>query len=254
LLSQSQNNLSQQDRRQPLLPQHPAYVIYTSGSTGVPKGVVIAHQNTVTFLYWVKEVFRNEELAVMLASTSICFDLSVFEIFGPLSWGGAVMVAENALQLPGLPRRREVTFINTVPSAIKELLQSEGAMEGRYTVGLAGEALSRDLTEKIYAHGHTERVVNMYGPTEDTTYSTYIALIPGDSQAVPIGGPIANTQVYVLDGGLQVVPVGVAGELYIAGSGLARGKGRGTQSTVRKSDFGFAGDAGPTRQCNSGTG
>src|SRR5215217_148346 len=92
-----------------------AYVIYTSGSTGRPKGVAIEHQSAVTFLYWVKDVFSAEELSGVLASTSICFDLSVFELFAPLSWGGKVILADNVLQLPVLKAREEVSLINTVP-------------------------------------------------------------------------------------------------------------------------------------------
>ncbi len=100
-----------------------AYVIYTSGSTGQPKGVAINHSSSATFIEWAKEIFTNEQLSGVFASTSICFDLSVFEIFSPLSIGGKIILGENALQLPTLPHCEEVTLMNTVPSAARELLR-----------------------------------------------------------------------------------------------------------------------------------
>ena len=113
---------SEQNLRSEVKPDNLAYVIYTSGSTGKPKGVAIEHRNTVAFLYWAKNVFTNEELAGVLASTSICFDLSVFELFVPLSWGGKAILAENALHLHSITEKNEVTLINTVPSVMAELL------------------------------------------------------------------------------------------------------------------------------------
>jgi len=100
-----------------------AYVLYTSGSTGQPKGVALENRSAVAFVSWAKEVFRPEELAGVLAATSICFDLSVFELFVPLTCGGKIILADNALALPGLPAANEVTLVNTVPSAIRELLR-----------------------------------------------------------------------------------------------------------------------------------
>src|SRR5262249_8502311 len=107
-------------------PENLAYVIYTSGSTGSPKGVAIEHKNAVAIVQWGKEVFAGEEPEAILASTSICFDLSVFEIFVALSSGGKVILAENALQLAQLPSAHHVTLINTVPSAIAALLKTGG--------------------------------------------------------------------------------------------------------------------------------
>jgi amino acid adenylation domain-containing protein len=203
--------------------QNAAYVIYTSGSTGKPKGVVIRHSSAVTLLYWARETYSNLELSGVLASTSICFDISVFEIFVPLSWGGTVIIAENAIQLPRLPEAARVTLINTSPSIMNELMKSKEIPAGVRTVNLAGEPLKRRLIEEIYRETVVKRVVNLYGPTEDTTYSTYIALEKGGSREVPIGRPIANTEVYVLDEELRPVEIGVAGDLYIGGDGLARG-------------------------------
>ncbi len=200
-----------------------AYVIYTSGSTGTPKGVCIHHRNTVTLLYWAREQFDAQCLQGMLASTSICFDLSVFELFVPLSWGGTVILAENALALPTLPIAEHVRLINTVPSAMAELVRSGSVPASVRVVNLAGEALQRSLVHDLFALPHIQRVCNLYGPTEDTTYSTWADLAAQDDGVVPIGRPIANTQVYLLDAHLQLVPIGVTGELYLGGAGIAQG-------------------------------
>lgn len=199
-----------------------SYVIYTSGSTGKPKGVAIEHHSTVALLHWAREVFTTEDLAGVLAATSICFDLSVFEIFVPLSWGGKVILAENALYLSTLLAAQEVTLINTVPSAIAELLRIQGIPASVRTVNLAGEPLQNRLVQQIYALENIQKVFNLYGPTEDTTYSTFALVKKGDS-IVTIGRAIANTYCLLLDEQMQIVPTGVSGELYIGGEGLARG-------------------------------
>ncbi|MDB9510452.1 amino acid adenylation domain-containing protein [Kamptonema animale CS-326] len=200
-----------------------AYVIYTSGSTGKPKGVAIEHRNAVALLDWARQVFTSEDLAGVLASTSICFDLSVFELFVPLSWGGKVILAENALHLPTLSAAHDVTLINTVPSAIAQLVRMEGIPSSVRTVNLAGEPLPNKLVQQVYEHNTVQQVFNLYGPSEDTTYSTYTLVKKGGNEPPSIGRPIANTQVYILDAQKQLVPIGVPGELYIGGAGLARG-------------------------------
>ncbi|MBD1896805.1 non-ribosomal peptide synthetase [Coleofasciculus sp. FACHB-129] len=200
-----------------------AYIIYTSGSTGKPKGVAIAHYNTVALIDWAKTVFTPADMAGVLASTSICFDLSVFELFVPLSCGGTVILAKNALYLPILPAAERVTLINTVPSAIASLLRDNAIPATVRTVNLAGEPLPNNLVQQLYQLNHIQQVFNLYGPSEDTTYSTYALIERGSQGTPPIGRPIANTQVYVLDNSLQPVPIGVAGELYLGGAGLARG-------------------------------
>ncbi|HEY2328632.1 MAG TPA: amino acid adenylation domain-containing protein, partial [Verrucomicrobiae bacterium] len=198
-----------------------AYVIYTSGSTGKPKGVAIEHRSAVNFVHWAREIFSDAEMSGVLASTSICFDLSIFELFVTLSCGGKVIVAQNALELPRLPARNQVTLINTVPSAIAELLKEGGVPASVQVVNLAGEPLSTALVDRIYAVKNVRKVNDLYGPTETTTYSTFTLRQPGGKPT--IGRPLANTQVYILDAAMQPVPVGVAGELYIGGDGLARG-------------------------------
>jgi acyl-coenzyme A synthetase/AMP-(fatty) acid ligase/acyl carrier protein len=165
-----------------------------------------------------------EELSRVLASTSICFDLSVFEIFAPLSCGGSTVVVSNALELAEAAKAAGVTLVNTVPSAMRELVRMKGIPESVRVINLAGEALTGALVREIYHATKAEKVFNLYGPSEDTTYSTF-ACVPRAHQgaAAPIGKPIANSQVYVLDDWMHVVPVGVAGQLYLAGAGLARG-------------------------------
>ncbi|AFZ33306.1 non-ribosomal peptide synthetase (plasmid) [Gloeocapsa sp. PCC 7428] len=200
-----------------------AYVIYTSGSTGQPKGVAIAHRNATTLVNWAHDVFSTEEIAGVLASTSICFDLSIFEIFVPLCGGGKVLLAENALQLPDLAAKDAVTLINTVPSAIAQLSTTNAVPQSVQTINLAGEALQRNLVKQLQQHSHLKRILNLYGPTEDTTYSTYAIVESQSPKNPPIGQAIAHTQTYILDRYLQPVPVGVPGELYLGGAGLARG-------------------------------
>ena len=211
-----------------------AYVIYTSGSTGQPKGVAIAHQSASAFLHWAGEVFSPSQLAGVLASTSICFDLSIFELFVPLSQGGTVLLSENVLALPALAAAQQVTLINTVPSAMAELVRLGGLPASVRTINLAGEALPNSLVQAIYQQPTVAQVFNLYGPSEDTTYSTYTLVKKGAAAAVSIGRPVANTQVYVLDVQQQPVPQGIAGELCLGGEGLARGYLQRPELTAEK--------------------
>jgi len=202
-------------------PANLAYVIYTSGSTGLPKGVAIEHRNTTALISWAKTVYPPEELAGVLFSTSICFDLSVFEMFVTLACGGSVILAENALEIGNHPHRDRITLINTVPSAISELVDAKLIPNGVKVVNLAGEALVTPLVDKIYASTKVEKVYDLYGPSEDTTYSTFALRKPGNPAT--IGRPISNTQAYILDPNGKLLPSGVPGELYLGGAGLARG-------------------------------
>ncbi|MBE9228019.1 non-ribosomal peptide synthase/polyketide synthase [Phormidium sp. LEGE 05292] len=200
-----------------------AYVLYTSGSTGRPKAVAIEHHSPVALVSWAKEVFTKEELAGVLASTSICFDLSVFELFVTLSVGGKVILAQNALHLSTLSAANQVTLINTVPSAIAQLIRDDNLPQQVCTVNLAGEPLQNQLVQQIYQRSQVKRVFNLYGPSEDTTYSTFSLVEQGTTTSPTIGRPISNTQIYIVDQYLQPVPVGIPGELHIGGAGLARG-------------------------------
>lgn len=201
-----------------------AYIIYTSGSTGRPKGVAITHANASALLAWATRLFPREHLSGVLAATSVCFDLSVYEIFLPLSLGGTILLADNALQLPTLPHRDSVTLINTVPSAMAELVRTQGLPPSVRIVNLAGEPLRHVLVQKVYQEfPQVEAVYNLYGPSEDTTYSTWACIARDDTLEPSIGCPLDNTQAYILDANFQPVPVGVIGELYLGGDGVSRG-------------------------------
>ncbi|RYZ43248.1 MAG: non-ribosomal peptide synthetase [Myxococcaceae bacterium] len=202
-------------------PGNLAYLIYTSGSTGRPKGVAISHANALAFLHWALETFSAEELKGVLAATSLNFDLSVFELFAPLARGGAVVVARNALHLAELPTASHVTLVNTVPSAMAQLLRLGAVPPGVRVVNLAGEALPETLAKAVHALPTVHKLFNLYGPSEDTTYST--ASLVGRDEVPHIGRPLPGTRAYVLDASLRPVPVGVAGELFLAGEGQARG-------------------------------
>jgi amino acid adenylation domain-containing protein len=203
-------------------PQSLAYLIYTSGSTGRPKAVAIEHRSAVTLALWARSIFSDRELDGVLASTSIGFDLSVFELLVPLCHGGRVILAGSILDLPDLPASTGVRLINTVPSALAELLAAGALPASVETVNLAGEPLRRDLVRGLFDAG-VRRVLNLYGPSEDTTYSTWSELAPDGAAEPAIGRPIAGTRARVLDARLRPVPVGVAGELFLGGAGLARG-------------------------------
>ena len=198
-----------------------AYVIYTSGSTGRPKGVAIEHRSAVTLLEWAHEHFRGPDLEGVLASTSVCFDLSVFEIFLPLTRGGTVILADHALHLPRLPAASRVTLLNTVPSAADGLLRLGELPANLRTVNLAGEPLTTALADRLYREPAVERVFDLYGPSEDTTYSTFTRRQPGG--IATIGRPIGGTESYLLDLELNPVPRGSLGEVCLTGRGLARG-------------------------------
>jgi amino acid adenylation domain-containing protein len=208
-----------------LLPKsHPsnlAYILYTSGSTGAPKGVCISHRSAVSFLKWALTSYSREQLTRVLAGTSLAFDLSIFELFAPLCAGGAVILVDNVLASADVPSDFQPTLINTVPSAIRELVNMDAVPHCVSVVNLAGEALPRDLVQNVYARTGVKDLYNLYGPTEATTYATFVRLSANDT--VSIGRPISNTRVYVLDTDGEQMPIGCIGELYIGGLGVARG-------------------------------
>jgi amino acid adenylation domain-containing protein len=205
-------------------PDDLAYVIYTSGSTGRPKGVAIAHYSPVVLLKWAHSVFSAEQLAGVLASTSICFDLSIFEIFVPLTQGGSVIVVENALYIEQARKSIvPITLINTVPSAAAELLNMNAIPASVQVINLAGEPLKNSLVQALYQSTSVTEVYNLYGPSEDTTYSTFTKVAKNAQHEPTIGKAIANTRTYILDSYNQPLPPGIPGELCIAGAGLAQG-------------------------------
>ena len=224
LLDEDQAELDQAElNAAPASGERLAYLIYTSGSTGRPKGVAITHRSAAAFVEWASELFEPRELSAVLAATSINFDLSVFEIFVPLSTGGTVIVATDALELSHLAERDAVTLINTVPSAIAALCQLGPLPATVRTVNLAGEPLRRVLVNEVVRAAPAARVENLYGPSEDTTYSTCVKVPAGTDEELTVGRPLPGTSVYLLDRGLRPVPAGAAAELCLSGDGLARG-------------------------------
>ena len=207
-----------------LLPGHPAYVIYTSGSTGTPKGVVITHGGLGNFLAAMARRFPAGAGDRMLAVTTVSFDIHVLELYLPLLAGAGVIVAgrdevRDPALLAGLAGRAGATMMQATPALWQAVLAGQPRAVRGLRALAGGEALAPSLAAAL-AEVAAE-VTNLYGPTETTVWSA--AAVVGGGGVVPIGGPVANTRCYVLDGWLSPVPAGVAGELYVAGAGLARG-------------------------------
>ncbi|UQA58426.1 amino acid adenylation domain-containing protein [Polyangium aurulentum] len=199
-----------------------AYIIYTSGSTGRPKGVAVEHRSVVAMSRSMRNLLDDEELAGVLAAASVCFDPSVMEILGTLSLGGTVVLAENALKLLELPSANRVRTCIMVPSAMQALLATGRLPEGIRCLVFGGEVLKRSLVDQLHAQEPRPRVVNVYGPTESTVYSTATEVSAG-AETITIGKPVSSARSYILNDSMQPVPVGVPGELYLAGDQLARG-------------------------------
>jgi amino acid adenylation domain-containing protein len=204
-----------------LRPENLAYVIFTSGSTGRPKGVAIGHRNAVNLINWGRRVADPTVFGRTLFSTSLNFDLSVYEMFVPLSVGGSLHVVQNILSLA--EETSEASLINTVPSSVTALLEGAQLPDSTTVVNLAGEALRKDTVDAIFSSSGVEKICNLYGPSETTTYSTWIQMSKATGFVDGIGRPVDNTQIYVMDSRLCVVPIGVVGEIFIGGAGVARG-------------------------------
>jgi amino acid adenylation domain-containing protein/non-ribosomal peptide synthase protein (TIGR01720 family)/FkbM family methyltransferase len=222
---------SDADRITPLLPAHPAYVIYTSGSTGTPKGAPNTHQALVNRILWMQHAYALDSSDRVLQKTPYSFDVSVWEFFWPLIAGAALVVAEpekhkDAEYLHRIIAARRITTLHFVPSMLRAFLDHPDCRGGHALrrVVCSGEALPGDLQSRFFAALPGVALHNLYGPTEaaiDVTAWTCRA-VDGD-ETPPIGAPIWNTRLYVLDAALEPVPAGVSGELYLAGDGLARG-------------------------------
>ncbi|HEX4961859.1 MAG TPA: non-ribosomal peptide synthase/polyketide synthase [Thermoanaerobaculia bacterium] len=216
----------------PVDPDHPAYVLYTSGSTGRPKGAVISHRAIVNRLLWMQEALHLTAADRVLQKTPFSFDVSVWELFWPLMTGAQLVVAlpgghrDNAY-LARLVAGEGITVLHFVPSMLQLFLEEPGiaACSSLRDVVCSGEALSAELARRFAGRLGHARLHNLYGPTEAAVDVTSWVCEAGVSYrgGVPIGRPIANTRIHLLDRNLLPVPVGVLGELFIAGVNLARG-------------------------------
>jgi amino acid adenylation domain-containing protein len=210
-------------------PLHPAYVMFTSGSTGRPKGVCVPHAAIVNRLLWMQDEFGLSGTDSVLQKTPFSFDVSVWEFFWPLLRGARLVVAkpgghQDPAYLAELIAAEKITTIHFVPAMLDAFMDAVDplACASLTRVICSGEALTRRQQDRFMTE-FGRPLFNLYGPTETCVDSTAWACAAGDEGPVPIGRPIANTQVFVLDGSLRPVPAGVEGELYIAGTGLARG-------------------------------
>ncbi|MDQ0297941.1 nonribosomal peptide synthetase DhbF [Salibacterium salarium] len=219
-------NLTDAERNGELHPLHPAYVIYTSGSTGKPKGIVVSHQNLNNFLLSMRDQFNLQKHDRLMAVTTIAFDISNLEIFLPLlSGAGIVLAHEEAKQDPSalskLIRDTETTVMQATPALWHSLVMVNPQKLRGLKILVGGEMLPESLMSSLQMLEC--EVTNLYGPTETTIWSTAAQLNSEMIGMPPIGTPIWNTRVYVLDSVLQPLPRGFIGELYIAGEGVARG-------------------------------
>jgi amino acid adenylation domain-containing protein len=211
-------------------PENLAYVIYTSGSTGRPKGTLITHGGLTNYLSWCVDAYRVAEGCGAPVSSAIGFDATITSFFAPLAVGGRVVLLPEQGTLEALAeclrRNRGFSLIKITPAhleALSHLLAPEDC-EGRANVFvIGGEALRGDMLAFWQRHAPSTRLINEYGPTETVVGCCVFEADKREASSVPIGRPIANTQLYVLDGSMQPVPRGVIGELYIGGAGVARG-------------------------------
>ena len=213
----------------------PLYVIFTSGSTGLPKGVLIKESNLLNLISWAGTCYTPEERRSVLAATPITFDLSIYELICTLCQGGKLVLVDSVLELLSHEGELDVTLINTVPSAAKELVRFNKFPRATRVVNLAGEALFQDLVSAIYAVGTVDKVFNLYGPSEDTTYSTgYLAQRTSTEKAVKIGRSLPGKVSYLLDESLRPVADGETGEVCLGGEGLAVGYLNDPELTAKK--------------------
>jgi amino acid adenylation domain-containing protein len=212
-------------------PDNAAYIIYTSGSTGQPKGVINTHQGICNRLLWMQERYQLTASDRVLQKTPFSFDVSVWEFFWTLITGATLVVAKpgghrDSGYLVKLIAQEQITTVHFVPSMLRIFLAEEDltTCSCLRQVMCSGEALAIELQESFFTRMSSTKLHNLYGPTEAAVDVTFWECLPQDCRrSVPIGRPIANTQIYILDSNLQPVPVGVSGELHIGGVNLARG-------------------------------
>lgn len=208
------------------------YALYTSGSTGEPKGVLNIHQGLVNRILWMQKQYQLRPSDRVLQKTPFSFDVSGWEFFWPLLIGACLVMAKpgghrDPAYLKQLIEEEGITHLHFVPSMLRVFLEQEGlrtACRSVQKVYCSGEALTVEQAQRFAARLPHAELHNLYGPTEAAIDVSYYACRPSVAEAsIPIGRPIANTQLYVLDAQLQPVPIGVSGELHIGGIGLARG-------------------------------
>ncbi|MCW5769172.1 MAG: amino acid adenylation domain-containing protein [Phycisphaeraceae bacterium] len=207
----------------------PAYVIFTSGSTGRPKGAMNAHKGIVNRLFWMQEAYQLDGRDRVMQKTPYSFDVSVWEFFWPLITGASIVVAKpeghrDSAYLVDLIKRERVTTMHFVPSMLRVFLEERGleSCDSLRRVVCSGEALPTDLVDRFFTRIPHAKLANLYGPTEAAVDVTSWECRP-NQPIVPIGKPIANTRMYVLDQELRPLPVGVPGELYIGGVQVGMG-------------------------------
>jgi len=206
-----------------------AYMIYTSGSTGTPKGVMITHSGICNRLFWMQDEYRLTESDRVLQKTSFSFDVSVWELFWPLMVGASLILArpeghKDSAYLARLISEQKITVLHFVPSMLRVFLDENplDCSSLRHVI-CSGEALPCEVQERFFSRVGAA-LQNLYGPTEASVDVTYWQCQPeSQCRTISIGRPIANTRIYILDDYMRLVPVGVSGELYIAGTGLSRG-------------------------------
>ena len=219
-----------------------AYMIYTSGSTGRPKGALNTHRGIANRLLWMQEAYGLTPDDVVLQKTPFSFDVSVWEFFWPLLAGARMVVARpgghrESDYLVDLIAARSVTTLHFVPSMLRAFLEEPDVARCATLrrVICSGEALPLELTEKFFEQLLTTELHNLYGPTEAAVDVTFWQCVPdGARRQVPIGRPIANTHIHIIDEALRLVPTGVAGELFIGGVGVGRGYHNDAALTAQK--------------------
>ncbi len=202
-----------------------AYIIYTSGSTGKPKGVVVPHGAVKNFLLSMAKEPGLSDNDKVLAITTLSFDISVLELFLPLSVGAVLVIADkndssDPVRLAELLKEHNISFMQATPATWRILLTADWNPDPKFKILCGGEPLSSELSENLLSK--VNEIWNMYGPTETTVWST-IYKITDSKQPVLIGKPIRNTEVYVCDKHMQLSPIGIPGELYIGGYGVTAG-------------------------------
>lgn len=221
------SNLRDAELPAPIGPNSTAYIIYTSGSTGRPKGVMISRHNLLNFLSAMRAELNIAPSDKVLALTTIAFDIAALELYLPLIVGASIDlvdrgVARDPAALAQRIEERDVTVVQATPSHWQALADDHPECLAGLRALVGGEALPAPLAKRMTALTAAP-VVNLYGPTETTVWSTIMTLSGADLDSPPIGRPLWNTQVHVLDGNRQLLPIGAVGELYIGGAGVAQG-------------------------------